>query len=72
MQETFLEKLERKHQENPLVIPGMVTTVATMIFMSSTLFKRDKIKFQFAQRLRVGSQLLVIGAVAISFLKMRT
>ncbi|KAJ3221716.1 hypothetical protein HK099_003205 [Clydaea vesicula] len=53
-QETFFQKLSRKHTENPFVLPA-------------ALLDNDKAKFQTSQRFRVASQLMAFAFVVGGF-----
>ncbi|KAJ3150441.1 hypothetical protein HDU86_006612 [Geranomyces michiganensis] len=63
-EEGFWDRTKRKNAENPFILPAIILLGYSVVRMSSTLLRNDRVGFQNAQRLRVGSQFLALTAFA--------
>ncbi|KAH6575250.1 hypothetical protein BASA50_002537 [Batrachochytrium salamandrivorans] len=61
--ETLWQRTKRKVSENPFVLPAVGLTCFAMYRMVESMFRRDVVAFQKAQRFRIGAQGLAIFVV---------
>ena len=58
------QRTKRKVIENPFVFPALGVTTYAFWNMTKTLYRRDVVAFQSAQRFRIGAQIATIAILS--------